>query len=78
MIHERLITRTINLEGPLSTCVATLKAALHESEHSMRIVEEGFRLLVSDSGIGFDEVTRRAPEIEAEEARDRGLALDVI
>jgi ATP-dependent protease ClpP protease subunit len=81
MVHERLITKTINLEGPLTTCVATLKAALHEIEHSIRIEEEGFRLLVAESEISFEELTRKAPEnwyIEAEEARDLGLVLDVI
>ncbi|HEY0115887.1 MAG TPA: peptidase S14, partial [Allosphingosinicella sp.] len=46
MVHERLITRTINLEGPLRSAVVVLKAALHEIEHSIRIEEEGFRLLV--------------------------------
>jgi len=81
MIHERLITKDVHLEGPLSTCVATLKAALHEIEHSIKIEEEGFRLLVDQSDIGFEELRRRAPSnwyIEAEEARDLGLVLDVI
>jgi len=81
MIHERLITKDVHLEGPLSTCVATLKAALHEIEHSILIEEEGFRLLVDQSDIPFEELRRRAPAnwyIEAEEARDLGLVLDVI
>jgi ATP-dependent protease ClpP protease subunit len=81
MIHERIITRTINLEGPLRSCVATLKAALHEIEHSIRIEEEGFQALVEESGIAFHTLRERAPEnwyIEAEEARDLGLVLDVI
>jgi ATP-dependent protease ClpP protease subunit len=81
MVHERLITRTINLEGPLRSCVAHLKAALNEIEHSIAIEEEGFRLLVDQSDIAFEELRRRAPEnwyIEADEARDLGLVLDVI
>ena len=81
MIHERLLTRTINLDGPLRSCVGKLKAALNEIEHSIAIEEEGFRLLVEQSEIDFEELRRRAPEnwyIEAEEARDRGLVLDVI
>jgi len=81
MIHERLITKTINLSGPLRSCVASLKANLHEIEHSIRIEEEGFRDLVDGSKIAFDEVRERAPEnwyIEAEEARDLELVLDVI
>jgi ATP-dependent protease ClpP protease subunit len=81
MIHERIITKTINLEGPLRTCVATLKAALHEIEHSIRIEEEGFQALVEQSGIAFETLREKAPEnwyIEAQEARDLGLVLDVI
>jgi ATP-dependent protease ClpP protease subunit len=81
MIHERQITKTINLEGPLRTCVANLKAALHEIEHSIRIEEEGFAALVEQSDIDFATLREKAPEnwyIEAEEARDLGLVLDVI
>ena len=81
MIHERLLTRTIHLEGPLRACVSNLKAVLNEIEHSVAIEDEGFRLLVEQSEIDFEELRRRAPEnwyIEAEEARDRGLVLDVI
>ena len=81
MIHERLMTSTINLSGPLKTLTATLKAKLHEIEHSILIEEEGFRDLVAGSKVDFDEVRRRAPEnwyIDAEEARDKGLVLDVI
>lgn len=81
MIHERLITKTLNLSGPLHTCVAELKANLHEIEHSILIQEEGFRALVEGSRVSIDELLERAPEnwyIEAEEARDRGLVLDVV
>jgi len=81
MIHERILTRTINLEGPLRSCVGQLKAVLNEVEHSVAIEEEGFRLLVDQSEIDFEELRRRAPEnwyIEADEARELGLVLDVI
>ena len=81
MIHERIMTRDIHLEGPLRTCVTKLKATLNEIEQSIKIEEEGFRLLIEQSGIDFDDLRERAPEnwyIEAEEARDLGLVLDVI
>lgn len=81
MIHERIMTSTIELSGPLKSLVATLKAKLHEIEHSVQIEEEGFRDLVAGSSIDFAEVCKRAPAnwyIEAEEARDLGLVLDVI
>lgn len=81
MIHERGITKTINLSGPLKSCIAVLKATLHEIEHSIRIEEDGFHALVDGSNIAFDDLVRRAPEnwyIEAEEARELGLVLDII
>lgn len=81
MVHERILNSEIHLSGPLKTLTATLKAKLHEIEHSIRIEEEGFADLVAGSKISLDEVRRRAPEnwyIEAEEARDMGLVLDVI
>lgn len=81
MIHERQMSKTINLSGPLKTLTATLKATLHEIEHSIKIEEEGFAKLVHGTRIDLEEVRRRAPEnwyIEAEEARDLGLVLDVI
>jgi ATP-dependent protease ClpP protease subunit len=81
MIHERILTRDLHLEGPLRMCVANLKAVLHEVEHSILIEEEGFRQLIDQSDIGFEELRERAPEnwyIEAEQAKAKGLVLDVI
>lgn len=81
MIHERILTKTLEISGPLKTCISGLQANLHEIEHSIRIEEEGFRALVAGSNISFEEVQQRAPSnwyIEAEEARDLGLVLDVI
>jgi ATP-dependent protease ClpP protease subunit len=81
MIHERIMNKTVEVSGPLKTCVATLKATLHEIEESVRIEEEGFRDIVADSRVTFEEVQKRAPSnwyIEAEEARDLGLVLDLI
>lgn len=81
MIHERKLTADIHLEGPLKTLVPILQAKLHEIEESIRIEEEGFRDIVAGSKLGFDELCKKAPSnlyIEAEEARDLGLVLDVI
>lgn len=81
MIHERTISKQINLNGPLRMVVASIKAALHEVEHSILIEEEGFRDIVKDSRVDFEELREKAPSnwyIEAEEARDLGLVLDVI
>lgn len=81
MIHERIMSSTIELSGPLKSLTGMLKGKLNEIEHSVKIEEEGFRDLVAGSRISFEEVCRRAPEnwyIDAEEARELGLVLDVI
>jgi ATP-dependent protease ClpP protease subunit len=81
MLHERSMTSTVNLSGPLTTLPSLLKAKLHEIEESIAIQEEGFRDIVRGSSVPFEELREKAPSnwyIEAEEARDRGLVLDVI
>lgn len=81
MIHERTIQKTINLSGPLRMVVASIKAALHEVEHSILIEEEGFRDIVKNSRVEFEDLREKAPSnwyIEADQARDLGLVLDVI
>ncbi len=81
MIHERLMTSTVQLSGPLSTLPATLKAKLHEIEDSIRIQDEGFAQLVEGSKVTLDQLKAKATEnwyIEAQEALELGLVLDVI
>lgn len=81
MLHERQMHSNIDLSGPLTTLPAMLKAKLHEIEHSIMIQEEGFRKIVDGSQVTFEQLQGRAIDnwyIEAEEARDLGLVLDVI
>ena len=81
MVHERSMTSTIQLVGPLSTLPDVLRAKLHEIDHSIMIQEEGFRDLVRGSRVTFEDLKARVPSnwyIEAEEARDLGLVPDVI
>ena len=76
MIHERKMNKELRLSGPLTTCIATVKAALHELECSIAIQNEGFANLIAGSAVTMDEVLRRAPEnwyIEAQEAKSLGL-----
>jgi hypothetical protein len=77
MIHERKLNKTLNIDGPLTTCVATVKATLHEIEASIAIQNEGFENLIRGSKVTMHEVLSRAPfnwYIEAQEA----LALELI
>lgn len=81
MLHERLMTSTVNLSGPLSTLPALLEAKLHEIRVSVRIQDEGFAAIVEGSTVTLEELKEKAPSnwyIGAEEARERGLVLDVI
>jgi hypothetical protein len=73
------VTKPIN--GPLTTCIATVKATLHEIEASIAIQNEGFENLIRGSKVMMDDVLRRAPGnwyIEANEARSLGLVSDVL
>ncbi len=76
MIHERKLAKNLVIDGPLTTCLATVQATLNEIECSIAIQNEGFQNLVLGSSVSFDEVLRRAPSnwyVEAEEARSLGL-----
>jgi hypothetical protein len=49
MIHERKLDKQLQINGPLTTCVATVTAALHEIEASIAIQNEGFENLIRSS-----------------------------
>ena len=81
MIHERKMSKTLTIEGPLTTCIATVKATLHEIESSIVIQNEGFENLIRGSQVTMDEVLERAPSnwyIEAQEAKALKLVEDVL
>ena len=81
MIHERLINKTVHLEGPLSTCLAPLRAAINEIEASISIQIEGFANLVLGSSITLEELQGKVSEnwyLEAQEAKALGLVADII
>lgn len=81
MIHERIINKSVQLEGPLTSCIPKLKAALHEIEMSIEIQNEGFANLVNGSTISLEELQKKAPEnwyLEAREALSLGLVAAVL
>lgn len=81
MIHERKISDQVVIDGPLTTCVAPLKAKLNEIIQSIAIQNEGFENLIRGSSLTMEEVLQKAPEnwyIEAQEAKRLGLVRDVI
>lgn len=81
MIHERKMDTQLHVTGPLTTCIASVRAMLNELEHSIAIQNEGFENLVRGSSVTMEEVLKRAPAnwyIEAQEAKARGLIAEVI
>lgn len=81
MIHERKMNKTLEVTGPLTTCVASVKALLNELEHSIMIQNEGFKNLIRGSQVTMEEVLERAPSnwyLEAQEAKSLGLIHGVI
>ena len=81
MIHERKLSKKLVIDGPLTTCVAVVKATLNEIESSIAIQNEGFQNLVLGSSITLDQVLERAPSnwyLEAQEAKNLGLVEAVL
>jgi len=81
MIHERLLSKKLQISGPLSTCIATVKATLHEIEASIAIQNEGLENLVRGSKLSLASVIERAPAnlyIDAAEALELELIQGVI
>ncbi len=81
MIHERKIEKDLRVEGPLTTCVAALEAALNEIRESITIQNEGFENLVRGSGVELTKVLERATSnwyVEANEALRLGLIEGII
>lgn len=76
MIHERKMSKTLTIEGPLTTCVASLEATLNEIKESISIQNEGFESLIRGSSVTMEDVLQKAPSnwyIEARDAQRLGL-----
>ena len=81
MIHERKMDKQLHVQGPLTTCIAGLEAALNEVRESITIQNEGFENLVRGSSVSLDEVRARAPSdwyLDAASALERGLITGIV
>lgn len=81
LVHERQITKTIELAGPLTTSLTQLQSTVREIEASIAIQDEGFANLIQGSSLTLEEVRRAATTnwyIEAEEAQRLGLIHAII
>lgn len=81
LIHERRMTKTINLEGPMGSNIQILREQLALVEAAERVERRGFEDLADGSTLSADEIFRRAKEnfyLTAHEAYDLGLVASVI
>ncbi len=81
MIHERKLDKTLQVIGPLTGCLESAKALVHEIEHSILIQNEGFASLIAGSNVSMDDLLKKAPSnwyVEAAEAASLGLVEAVI
>jgi len=81
MIHERKLSKTLTIDGPLTMCLASVEATLNEIKCSIAIQNEGFENLIRGSQIAMDDVLRKAPSnwyLEAQEAQELGLIRAVL
>lgn len=81
MIHERQITKTLELSDPLRGAEDKVCQLLTQIRQSIKIEEEGFRMIVKDSKVDFETIRERAASswyIDAQEAKELGLIADVV
>ena len=81
MIHERKLSKKLVIDGPLTTCIAVVKATLNEIKCSIAIQNEGFENLIVGSNVTLEEVLQKAPSnwyLEAQEAKTLGLVEEVL
>jgi hypothetical protein len=81
MVHERNLSKALQIDGPLTTCITTVRGTLNEIEASIAIQNEGFENLVRGSNVTMDEVLKKASfnwYIEAQEALAAGLIGGVV
>lgn len=81
MVHERKLSKTLTIDGPLTACLASVQATINEIECSIAIQNEGFENLVRGSKVTLNDVITRAPSnwyLEAQEAKDLGLIEAVV
>ena len=72
MIHERKLDKKLEISGPLTTCVATVTATLHEIEASIAIQNEGFENLILAPPTRARQLVYRGERSEGARASRRG------
>jgi ATP-dependent protease ClpP protease subunit len=81
LLHERRLTKTINLAGPMRANIQIIKEVLADLENGLRVETENFAQFVQGSDVSMDEVVQRSRNgwyLTAEEALARKLVEGLI
>jgi ATP-dependent protease ClpP protease subunit len=81
LIHERRLEKTLQISGPLRSNIQIAKELIAQLESGQRLEEKGFRDLVQDTGVTFDELMSKVAHsnwyLSAEEACRLGIVAGV-
>jgi ATP-dependent protease ClpP protease subunit len=76
LVHERRLDQTLQLTGPIKSCLQIVREQLQLLETTEALEMEGFRELVEGSALSLDDIYERAKTncyLTAEEAQEAGL-----
>jgi ATP-dependent protease ClpP protease subunit len=81
LVHERRLEKSLELNGPIKSCIQIVSEQLHMLETAERQELEGFRELTEGSTLGTDELYELATRncyIPAAQALELGLIAEVL
>jgi len=81
LVHERRLEESLNLHGPIKSCIQIVREQLAVLETAEWLEREGFEQLVEGSSLSADELYVRATEncyLHAREAVELGLVERVL
>jgi ATP-dependent protease ClpP protease subunit len=81
LIHGRRMVKDLHLEGPLGSCRRVLEEMVADIDHGLRLEEQGFAELISETGVDAKEIASRAYGgwyLTADEALSRNLVAGLI
>lgn len=81
LVHERHLTKSVDLNGPIEACLQIVREQLSLLETSKELEMEGFRELVAGSAMTVEELLKEARKncyMRAAKAEKNGLVQKVI
>jgi ATP-dependent protease ClpP protease subunit len=82
LVHERRLSKTLQLDGALHACMVQVKSALAEIVSGQRLERAGFADLVQGSSLSLADLEARVREcdwyVPAAEARELGLVGGIV